>query len=112
MPLTLPLMRGGGLHFHVMLCWRGLRTAHIHRPLTTYFLGAKIGIFLLLPKLFNTISAVLSQKRLNLCLRLKFFDKDKPELRNFSALYEPFWPIDSRCTIGMLDVKSEKESWK
>ena len=44
MPLTLPLMRGGGLHFRVMLCWRGLRTTHTHRPLTTYFLSAKIDI--------------------------------------------------------------------
>lgn len=46
MPLILPLMRGGGLRFRVMLCGRGLRTTHIHRPLTTYFLGAKISIFL------------------------------------------------------------------
>lgn len=42
MPLVLPLMRGGGLHFRVTLCWRGLCTTHIHRPLTTYFLFAKI----------------------------------------------------------------------
>lgn len=35
-------MRGGGLHLHVTLCWRGLRTTHTHRPLTTYFLRAKI----------------------------------------------------------------------
>ncbi len=41
----LPQMRGGGLHSHVMLCWRGLRTTHIHRPLTTYFLGAKVRTF-------------------------------------------------------------------
>ena len=27
-----------------MLCWRGLRTTHIHRPLTTYFSAAKISI--------------------------------------------------------------------
>ena len=44
MPLILPLMRGGGLHYRVMLCGRGLRTTHTHRPLTTYFLGAKIRI--------------------------------------------------------------------
>ena len=42
MPLVLPLMRGGGLHFRVTLCWRGLCTTHIHRPITTYFLFAKI----------------------------------------------------------------------
>ena len=52
MPLILPLMRGGGLHYRVMLCGRGLRTTHIHRPLTTCFLGAKIGIFLLSSKYF------------------------------------------------------------
>ena len=45
-----PLMRGGGLHFHVMLCWRGLRTTHTHRPLTTYFLVAKVGIIPLFSK--------------------------------------------------------------
>ncbi len=40
--LVLPQQHGGGLHFHVMLCERGLGTTHIHRPLTTYVLGAKI----------------------------------------------------------------------
>ena len=40
--LILPQQRGGGLHFHVMLCGRGLGTTHTHRPLTTYVLGAKI----------------------------------------------------------------------
>lgn len=39
-----PLMREGGLHFRVMLCGRGLRTTHIHRPITT-FLAAKIQLF-------------------------------------------------------------------
>jgi len=34
--LVLPQQRGGGLHFHVMLCGRGLGTTHIHRPLTAY----------------------------------------------------------------------------
>ena len=65
MPFTLPLMRRGGLHFRVMLCWRGLRTAHIHRPLTTYFLSAKISLFSEPTKLFLPFSAVFSQKRLN-----------------------------------------------
>ena len=31
-----PLMREGGLHFRVMLCGRGLRTPHTHRPFTTF----------------------------------------------------------------------------
>lgn len=35
-------MREGGLCQSVMLCGRGLRTAHMHRPITTYFLAAKI----------------------------------------------------------------------
>ena len=35
-------MREGGLRQSVMLCGRGLRTAHTHRPITTYFLGANI----------------------------------------------------------------------
>ena len=48
--LVLPQQRGGGLHFHVMLCWRGLRTTHTHRPLTTYFLVAKVGIIPLFSK--------------------------------------------------------------
>ena len=51
--IFLPLMRGGGLRLHVMLCWRGLRTTHIHRPLTTYFLGAKIDVFFVTSKLFR-----------------------------------------------------------
>ena len=37
-------MRDGGLHFCVMLCGRGLRTTHIHRPITT-FLTAKIQLY-------------------------------------------------------------------
>lgn len=37
-------MRDGGLHFRVMLCGRGLRTAHIHRPITT-FLTAKLQLY-------------------------------------------------------------------
>ena len=43
--LFLPQQRGGGLHFHVMLCGRGLSTTHTHRPLTAYVLGAKIRTF-------------------------------------------------------------------
>ena len=31
----------------VMLCGRGLRTTHIHRPLTTYFSAAQISIIIL-----------------------------------------------------------------
>ena len=38
-------MREGGLHQSVMLCGRGLRTTHMHRPITTYFPGAKLGVF-------------------------------------------------------------------
>ena len=83
MPLTLPLMRGGGLHFRVMLCWRGLRTAHIHRPLTTYFLGAKISLFSEPTKLFFPFSAFFSQKRLNLYLVLKIFRKGRWDKKNF-----------------------------
>lgn len=37
-------MRVGGLRFCVMLCGRGLRTSHMHRPITTY-LDAKIQLF-------------------------------------------------------------------
>ena len=33
-----PFMRVGGLRRYVMLCGRGLRTTHMHRPITTYFL--------------------------------------------------------------------------
>lgn len=40
-------MRVGGLCFCVMLCGRGLRTSHIHRPITT-FLFAKIQFFTLM----------------------------------------------------------------
>ena len=36
MPLNLPLERDGGLRMHMMLCGRGLRTSHKHRPITTY----------------------------------------------------------------------------
>ena len=43
--LVLPQLRGGGLHFHVMLCGRGLGTTHIHRPLMAYVLGAKVQTF-------------------------------------------------------------------
>ena len=57
--LFLPLMRGGGLHFHVTLCGRGLRTTHIHRPLTTYFLGAKISIISSTSKLLRQNSHIL-----------------------------------------------------
>ena len=39
-------MRDRGLHFCVMLCGRGLRTTHIHRPITT-FLTAKLQIILI-----------------------------------------------------------------
>lgn len=39
-------MRVGGLRFCVMLCGRGLRTSHMHRPITTY-LDAKIQFFTL-----------------------------------------------------------------
>lgn len=35
MPLNLPLEREGGLRINVTLCLRGLRTTHIHRPVTT-----------------------------------------------------------------------------
>ena len=37
-------MRDGGLHFRVMLCGRGLRTTHTHRPITT-FLTAKLQLY-------------------------------------------------------------------
>ncbi len=38
MPLFCPGMREGGLRSKsVMLCGRGLRATHIHRPLTTCF---------------------------------------------------------------------------
>ena len=60
--LFLPLMRGGGLHFHVTLCGRGLRTTHIHRPLTTYFLGAKISIFPLSSKYFDSFLQIFCSK--------------------------------------------------
>ena len=57
MPLILPLMRGGGLHLRVMRCGRGLRTTHTHRPLTTYFLGAKIVFFFDIFQMFSKKSA-------------------------------------------------------
>ena len=61
MPLILPLMRGGGLRFRVMLCGRGLRTTHIHRPLTTYFLGAKISSFSEYSKLFSNFLSFITE---------------------------------------------------
>ena len=51
--LILPQQRGGGLHFHVMLCGRGLGTTHIHRPLTTYVLGAKLRTIIEIHKHFG-----------------------------------------------------------
>ena len=44
MPYSCPNSMVGGLHFHVMLCGRGLGATHIHRPITTYVLGAKVQI--------------------------------------------------------------------
>ncbi len=42
-----PRMREGGLRsLSVMLCGRGLRTTHIHRPHTTYFQLQKYELFL------------------------------------------------------------------
>ena len=41
--------------FYVMLCGRGLRTTHIHRPLTTYVPGAKIVQIFETPKSFAII---------------------------------------------------------
>jgi len=37
----------------VMLCGRGLRTTHMHHPITTYFLGAKIRFILISSKDFG-----------------------------------------------------------
>ena len=51
--LVLPQQRGGGLHFHVMLCGRGLGTTHIHRPLTAYVLAAKLRTIIETSKLFS-----------------------------------------------------------
>ena len=47
-------MREGGLRYSVMLCGRGLRTTHMHRPITTYFLGAKIRSIFESSKYFGT----------------------------------------------------------
>ena len=47
-----PLMRDGGLHFHVMLCGRGLRATHIHRPITT-FLTAKLQLYFIYAAYFR-----------------------------------------------------------
>lgn len=49
-----PSMREGGLRRSVMLCGRGLRTTHMHRPITTYFLGAKIRSISISSKYFGT----------------------------------------------------------
>ena len=46
-------MREGGLRQSVMLCGRGLRATHMHRPITTYFLGAKLGIISLRSKFLD-----------------------------------------------------------
>lgn len=46
MPYSCPNSMVGGLHFHVMLCGRGLGATHIHRPITTYVLGAKVQIII------------------------------------------------------------------
>ena len=49
-----PSMREGGLRRNVMLCGRGLRTTHMHRPITTYFLGAKLRSISISSKYFGT----------------------------------------------------------
>ena len=47
-------MREGGLHFRVMLCGRGLRTTHIHRPFTA-FPAAKIQLIFIYAAYFRNI---------------------------------------------------------
>lgn len=47
-----PLMRDGGLHFRVMLCGRGLRATHLHRPITT-FLTAKLQLYFIYAAYFR-----------------------------------------------------------
>ena len=80
--IYLPLMRGGGLHFHVMLCGRGLRTTHIHRPLTTYFLGVKISLFLLSSKLLGSFLQIFHSKDFIYKLFLYFCNKYLPIVVN------------------------------
>ena len=90
MPLTLPLMRGGGLHFRVTLCWRGLRTAHIHRPLTTYFLGAKISLFSESTKLFLPFSAVFLAKTVKSLPLFEDFLSERRKLKKFCVFLQRY----------------------
>ena len=87
-------MREGGLRRNVMLCGRGLRTSHMHRPFTTYISWCKD-----------------SANRTKNQILFEFFEMqpifDEVKVKNFLPIYQLFPQLFFKTASSMTGVPTK-----